>query len=819
MYRNYVKIALRNLVKHRGYTFINVFGLALGIACCLLILMLVRHEFSYDAFHENGDSIYRVIIEEKTPDGEIETHQLINPPVAPALDSAFAGVDKTLRLIGGSLHVQHGDDAFSEPAYMVDSTFFEIFSFPLLAGRPETALDEIQDVVITERTATKLFGVGEGDYGRVIGEQIAVKQGEDTFDFIVSGVAADPPAASSLQFSMLIPFENYRYQGSGRLYYGGNDWGGKNTQYVLLARDQNPAALEAALPPFTKAVLADRIEARRGADYIAEGDDAFRLVLQPLSDMHLNPKIGAAYEENTHNPTYSYVLMGIGALVLLIACINFITLSLGRSATRTREVGMRKVLGARRIQLMKQFWGEALLLTSVGLLVGLVLVRLVMPEFNALTGKELTILGSGGWISMLSLAVLVGLVAVAAGAYPAAVLSSLRPVDVFKGRASANRTGFSRALVVIQYCISVVLIFSTIMMHRQLDYLLNKDIGFQDDQLLVLHTPGLTTAQENQILNVVRTESASNPNILNVLRTGYAFTHSFDRTSWQDPSGRTIGGHMLGVDYDFVEVLEMEIVSGRDFDPRFPTDSTESVLVNEAFVREFDIRNPVGHKLAGFENFFGEIAPTIIGVVKDFNFRSLHEEVEPAVMNMHPDYYHGMSHMLLKIRPNNRQQTITFLEDVWMRALPEKPFHFSFLDEDIAAQYEAERRWSRIMTYSAVLAILIACMGLFGLATLSVSRRTKEIGIRKVLGSTVAGVAALVAKEFALLVGIATVIAWPLAYLGARAWLETFAYSTDVAWWIFAAAGVAALLVAMATVSYHCVRAATMNPVRSLRYE
>ncbi len=816
MFRNYVKIALRNLGKHKGYTFINVFGLALGIACCLLILMLVRHEFSYDAFHENGDRIYRVVIQETAPDGEVSMQQLIDPPVPPAMDSAFAGIEASTRLIGGSLHVQRGDESFSEVVYMVDSTFFGLFSFPLLAGRSTTALDEMQDMVITERTARKFFD--DTAYSNVIGEQVAIKQGANTFEFIVSGVTTDPPVNSSLQFDILIPFENYNYEGSGRLYLGGNAWGGRNTHYVLLAPAQDPDALEAALPSFTRVALADRIESRRGAEYIAEGDDAFRLILQPLSDLHLNPDIGAYYEENTHNPTYSYVLMGIGLLVLLIACINFITLSLGRSTSRAREVGMRKVLGARRIQLMKQFWGEALLLTTAGLLIGLVVVGLALPEFNLLTGKELTLLGSTGWAAVLGLAAIIGLVAVAAGAYPAAVLSGFQPVEVLKGDVTARKSRFSRSLVVLQYCISVGLIFSTIVMYRQLDYMLNKDIGFEDDQVLVLHTPGLNTSQENMVLNVVRNESAANPNILNVLRVGYSFTQSFDRYSWQDATGRTIGGHMLGIDYDFVEVMEMEMVAGRDFDSNFPIDSTESVLVNEAFVREYDIENPVGHRLNG-PGFFGDINPTIIGVVKDFNFRSLHEEVEPAVLNMHPDYYHGMSHILLKIRPADRAQTIAFLKDVWTRTFPDKPFHFSFMDGDIAAQYQAEQRWSRILTYSSLLAILIACMGLFGLATLSVTRRTKEIGIRKVLGSTVAGVAVLVAREFALLVGIAIVIGLPIAYLGMREWLEGFAYSTSVSWWIFVAAGCAALLIAMATISYHSIRAATMNPVKSLRYE
>jgi putative ABC transport system permease protein len=304
-----------------------------------------------------------------------------------------------------------------------------------------------------------------------------------------------------------------------------------------------------------------------------------------------------------------------------------------------------------------------------------------------------------------------------------------------------------------------------------------------------------------------------------VLKTGYAFTYSYDTRGWEDAQGRTIEAHMLGIDHDFLEVLEMELVEGRDFSREHPSDSTHSVLVNEAFVREFAIEDPVGYQLTGFGSFFGEVVPTVIGVVKDFNFRSLHEQVEPAVLNMHPDYYGGMGHILIKVRPNDVAGTIDNLKTIWTSAFPDKPFHYSFLDEHVEAQYEDERRWSRILTYSSSLAILIACMGLFGLATLSVSRRRKEIGIRKVLGASLSGIARLVAREFALLVGIAVLISWPIAYFGMKEWLEGFAFRIDVGWWVFAAAGGIALGVAMLTVSYQALRAAASDPVKSLRYE
>ena len=818
MLRNYLKIALRNLRKHAGYTFINVAGLALGVACCLLIMLLVRHEWSYDTHHEKGDRIFRILMQHEMPDGSHEHWLLTPPPLAQAIDSAFTGVERTTRLIGGQKLLRYGEASFPESVYMVDSTFFEIFSFPLLAGSARSVLADPQGMVITEAAALKYFGAGRSTLERAIGRNLTVLQGEDAIDFRVTGVLEDLPHTSSFRADVFISMQSYYLEG-GSIYLGGNRWGSKNTLYALLAPGQDAEALEVAMPPLTRVELGPLIEARREAGYLADAGEGIRLVLQPLRDIHLNPRIGNAYEAGAHNPTYSYVLAGIGLLVLLIACINFVTLSLARSTTRAREVGMRKVLGAHRIQLMKQFWGEALLLSLVALVFGLVLAGLVLPEFNALTGRELSLLSSGGWSSIMLLVVLIGTVALVSGAYPAVVLSGFRPASVLKGEHAVRKVRFSRGLVVAQYAISVGLIFCTIVMYRQLDYLLNKDIGFEDDQVVVVDAGGLSEREDDLAVEAFRSGTASYPNVSHVLRTGYAFTKSYDEYSWTAPDGRTIRAHMLGIDFDFLDVMKMRLVDGRDFSRAFPSDSASSVLVNQAFVRTYGIEQPLGYRLEGFGSFFGETAPTIIGVVHDFNFRSLHEEVEPAVLNMHPDYYMGMNHILVKIRPDAVRETLGLLQELWTSILPDKPFRYTFLDEDIAAQYQAERRWGRMLTYSSVLAILIASMGLFGLATLSAARRRKEIGIRKVLGATVSGIAALVTREFAVLVCVSAVVAWPIAFFGMREWMGSFAYRTSIPWWVFTAAALAALGIAVGTVSFHAWRAATADPARSLRYE
>ena len=818
MLRNYFKIAVRSLRKYAGYSFINVAGLALGIACCLLIMLLVQHEWSFENQHQEGDRIYRILMEHTHPDGSIEFQLLTPPPLAHAIDSAFVGVEKVTRLIGGHKLVQRGDETFSEPVYMVDSTFFEMFTFPFLAGNPRTALDTRQGMVISETSARKYFGVGRRALDEVIGRELIIKSGEEAVEFTITGVMEDAPEASSFQAEVYISMQNYYLEG-GSLYLGGNNWGSKNTLYALLSPGQSPEALEAALRPLTNVQLGSLINDRRAAGYLAETENALRLILQPLKDIHLNPEIGNAYEEEAHNPTYSYVLAGIGLLVLLIACINFVTLSVGRSTSRAREVGMRKVLGAHRLQLMKQFWGEALLLTVIGLTFGLMLAGLVLPQFNALIGKNLSLFSSGSWSSAMLLVLLIALVAIASGAYPAAVLSGFKPASVLKGDLTVRRSRFTRALVVAQYSISVGLIFCTIVMYRQLDYLLNKDLGFEDGQVLVLQTGSLSSREESVALEALRSGTAENRNVLHVLGTGYAFTQSYDTRSWADAQGRTVQAHMLGIDFDFLDVMGMELAAGRDFSRDVPSDSTRSVLVNETFVKTYDIKDPIGYELTGFDGFFGEIDPTIIGVVKDFHFRSLHEKVEPAVLNIHPDYYMGMNNALVKIRPDDVSRTIAQLEGIWNSNFPDKPFQYTFMDDDLEAQYQTERRWGQILSYSSILAVLIACMGLFGLATLSATRRRKEIGIRKVLGATVTGIAGLVTREFATLVVVAAVVAWPVAYLGMRIWLEDFPYRTTIPWWIFAAAGLSALAIAVGTVSYHAYRAAATDPARSLRYE
>jgi putative ABC transport system permease protein len=814
MLKNYLVVALRNLRRQKGYAFINVVGLAVGLACCLLILLLVRHEWSYDDFHANADRLHRVVIQETAPDGAVEYHDKIQPSVADELQATFPAVERVTQFVGGTVLLRRGTDPLEANAYLADSTLFEIFSFPFLAGDPATALDEPDGVVLTAETAARYFG--DTAPSEVMGQAVTIESSGERFDAVVTGVTEDVPSNSSLFFDLVLPFRLYQ---NGTLYLGGNDWGGRTSLYVLLPPNTDAAAFEASLPPFTATALGERAEARREAGYVAADEDAFRLVLQPLPAVHLQPELGVSYERPPYNPTYGVILGGIALLVLLIACINFVTLSLGRSTRRAKEVGMRKAIGAGRAQVAGQFWGESLLLTAVAFTLGLGLARLALPFFNTLTEQELSFGVLGTWemlLAVLGLLVLVGLVA---GGYPALVLSRFQPATVLKGQhAGPQRSLLARALVVVQYTIAVAMIVGTLGMARQLDFLLTKDLGFEGDQVVVVHTGAVGTDASVQALDVFRTEALPHPSVQNIVRTGYAFTYSGDTNGWQGPDGTNYEAHMIGADYDFVEVLGMEVVAGRDFDPRFPADSTQSVLVNEAFVRTYRLADPVGTRLDGFDSFFEE-APTIVGVVEDFNFRSLHEAVPPAVINMSPDYYGGMRAMLVKIGAADVPGALAQLEQTWTGLFPETPFEYTFLDEDMDRLYATERRWSRIVLVAAGFAVGIACLGLFGLATLSAARRTKELGVRKVLGASVPRLVGLVVREFVVLVGLAVVVAWPLAWFGMRRWLDGFAYRTDLGLDLFLGAGLATLVIAVLTVGYHALRAASTDPVKALRYE
>jgi putative ABC transport system permease protein len=815
MIRNYIRIGIRNLGRHKVHAFINIAGLSLGMACCLLLFLLIRHEWSYDRFHEQADNLYRTTIPYEAPDGSQSYQNMMFPEFTPQLAAEFPTIAKATRLVQGTQDIAVGNESYRTRLLEVDAPFFEIFSFPVLAGDPGSALADPGSIVITEDVAETWFGARADSYSDVIGKSVSITRNEVVYDFTISAVAERPPSNSSIDFEAAISFENY-----DNLRLGGNNWGGRTSTYVLLADGTTAGDLEAALVPFVNVQFADYQQELRDNAFLADGEDAFRMKLQPIVEMHRQPDVWTPYETNPQDPIYSLILAGIGLLILIIACINFTTLTIGRSNTRQREVGMRKVLGARRGQLLGQFWGEAMMLTVVSLVLAVALAWLALPLFNSVTNANLSMAMVPPLelvIALLAFIVIVGLVA---GGYPAMVLSQFQPVAVLKGQALAGgKQGLTRGLVVLQYTISIGLMIGTLIMASQLSHIANKDLGYDKDLVMVVNAGQVSRLEADGVIERLKSRLQSDNRITAVARSGQTFNRGSDRNTWTDENGITRQAYNFGVGFDYIDLMEMQIAEGRNFSRDFPSDSTRSILVNEALVREFGIEDPVGKTMTNWLDFVYEESPIIIGVVSDFNYLSLRQEVEPAVINMHPDYYNYFQALLVKIQPGDVDGAIAGVEEAWTQLLPGRPFTYTFLDEDLAQSYQDDQRWTAIVRYSSILAIIIACLGMFGLATISVSRRTKEIGVRKVLGASVPGVLRLLTSEFAWLIGIASIFAFPLAYYGMNEWLSGFASRVEISAGVFILSAVMALTVAMVTISYHALKAATSDPVRALRYE
>ena len=809
MITSYLKVALRNLVRHKLYTLINVSGLAIGIAFSILVILFVQQEFSYDSFHKNKDRIFRVLTISKKPNGEVEVDAFQPMPLIPALKAEYPDIGHGVRFSSGSSIVKYGDKVFSETVMFTDPDVFSMFSFHFVSGNPVTALANPDGIVLNETMARKYFGGEEA-----LGKRLAVNVRGTMHDLSVTGVIQDLPDNSSLQFEFIAPITIHSMYDRGK-----ERWTSANSSaFVQLADNVTQASLQERLSPFVQKYFGKSIESNRKLDQLSKDADAYRLVLQPLAKVHLDTKPRWSPEERS-DPTYSYILAGIGLFVLLIACINFTTLAIGRSAGRAREVGVRKVLGAFRIQLMRQFWGEAVLLCFIALLLGIVLAEIALPGFNTLTHKHLHFsLATDGWlvIALAGLLVFVGLVA---GSYPAAFLSRFEPVEVLKGKFRiGTRTSLTKALIVLQFSLSTILVVGSIVMADQLRYILSKDLGYNAEQVVVLQLySGPPPSASDVLVDRLRVKLSSNTDIVSVSGTNGAFTHGYDVNGFRH-NGVDRDAYMYRVDEHFLETLRIPLKEGRNFNPRAEGEKKGAVIVNDALVKEFGWKEPaVGTRLEGWDEKEVPGGPIVIGVTKDFNFSSLKEKVRPAVLFLDPDW--PMDQALVRISPSNMTAALDQIRAAWTEIAPDRPFGATFLDEDVQKQYEREQRWMTILRASSSIAIALACLGLFGLATLTVANRTKEIGIRKVLGASVPAIATLLSKEFALLVLVSNVVAWPIAYYAAKEWLSSFAYRIDLGPFVFLLAGGVALAIALATVSLQAMKAALANPVEALRYE
>jgi len=809
MFSHYLKIALRNIRKYKTYSFINVFGLALGVSCCVLVFLFVQHEMSYDRFHENGGNIYRVNLRTKTPDGGLKLKAGQPTPLALALKSSFPEILNATRLSAGSVMIRSGEESIKEQALYADADFFKMFSFPLLHGEAATALANKNAIVLGEALAQKYF-----DDETPLGKTLTLNFGDRMQDFIVSAVAQEIPSNSSVAFDLVLPYENSpNYAAFENLW---TSWG--TVTFIQTVADVQPAALQSKFKDFVKTRYAPMIQTWEILGWLAKEKEALQLELQPLAALHLDARVeSGAVPMPTSSPTYSYILAGIGLIVLLIACINFMTLAIGRAASRTREVGMRKTLGALRSQLMKQFWGEAMLFSFFALLLGIALAEAFLPVFNSLANKSLSINYTGDWrIYAVFITLMIG-IGLLAGGYPAIFLSRFQPMATLKNKIFlGGKNRLSQMLIVAQFALSVLLVVCATLMSNQLDLLKTHQPGFNEEQVVVIPTSARDVEGE-KLLQLFREKLAGQSRVLGVTGNSDGF--------YKDPAWMSFGGNdgatwqvnVMRVDADFIKTFGMEILQGRDFLRAMTADVNKSVIVNETLAKELGWQEPVGHIFNGFAT--EELKkPEVIGVVKDFNYASLHERVKPLVLLLDPSYA-AIRYIYVKLAPEDFSEALALLQKNWRAIAPNKPFDYYFLDADFDQRYRAEERWAQIVAYAMLFAIAIACIGLFGLSALTVAKRTKEIGIRKVLGASIFSVVRLLTNEFVLLIVCANLLAWPAAYFAMKQWLQDFAYRLEINLWPFVLSGIFALAVALLTVSFQAIKAALENPVEALRYE
>jgi putative ABC transport system permease protein len=805
MLKNYIKTALRNIRRNKLYSVLNIAGLAIGVTCCLLILLYVQDELSYDRFHDKADRIFRVntIIDLKDRHMNFASTAHVQGPM---FKDEFPEIENYVRFnyYGSRRVIQYEDRSFTEEKFIwVDNSIFEVFSFKLLKGNPEDALVEPNTVVITEEMAEKYFGKEDP-----IGKNLRIHN--ETL-YMVTGVMENVPMNSHFRPDFFASFSTLELEPTGNPaedLMSNIDY----LTFVLLREGTDYKQLEGKFEGFVERHLGPLLEA-------FEGKASYEL--DPLPRIYLHSERQGELER-TGDIAYIYLFSGIGLFILLLACLNFMNLSTARSANRAKEVGLRKVVGAQRRQLIRQFIGESMILTIIAFFIALLFVAISMPVFNSISGKVLTmeyfikLQFVGGFIGLFILVSLIG------GSYPAFFLSAFRPVEVLQGRLKrgAKSSVLRVTLVSLQFTVSIVLIIGTLLVDKQLNFVRNRKLGYDKDHVIALRIRNEETQKKYE---AIKNELLRHSNILSVTassslplgRNSFSAHHAIGK-----PESELTMLFSQIVDEDFIDTYNIEIVKGRNFSKDFPTDSQEAVIINEAAVRKLGWHdNPLGQQIEVFMSLEKRKKFKVVGVVKDYHFESLHKKIEPLILynsNPHGGNYYRIS---MRTTPERIQETVAFIKSKWNEFDSQYPIEYVFLDEQYDELYRTEERLGQLFGYFTTLAIIIGCLGLFGLSAFSAEQRTKEIGIRKVLGATIPGVIVLLVKEFTKWVLLAIVIAWPLGYFMMNKWLQNFAYRTNLEFGTFLLAAVLALIISIITVIYQASKAALANPIDSLRYE
>ncbi|MBN1270693.1 MAG: ABC transporter permease [Candidatus Aminicenantes bacterium] len=805
MFKNYFKITIRNLFRNKLFTFINICGLAIGLASCLMIYLWVQDELSYDRFHQNAERIYRV--ERKVDFRDIHGQAPITSGAyGPALVRDYAEVENFARLDRNELSIKnHRNTYHRQNLLFTDNSLFEVFDFRLEEGDTKTVLTEPRSVVLTREMAVKYFGTDD-----VLGRSLTVDWNEQMTDFKVTGILEEVPQNSHVQFDMAASISTY----SDEIMSG---WFNNFIHtYVLLKEGASAVGLEKKLPDFLTKYLAKGFAAILGPD--ADVNDVFQLKMNPLLDIHLHPAEQFEIEPQGSQTSVTIFSM-IALLILVIACINFMNLSTARANKRAKEVGIRKTIGAYKHQLWRQFLSESVILSFFALVLAVLLIKIFLPFFNTIAGKNLS---AGILFSPKNVLILVGitlLTGLCAGLYPAFYITAFEPSKVLKGSAlsGTKKSGFRTSMAVLQFVISITLIIGTLIIFKQMKYIQNKSLGFDKENIVLIPTESQAVRQN---LNVFRNSLTDDTRVLSVAGSSNVPGSALysDTVFKREGSDDIYNLIYMTTDYDFVVTYKFKVIHGRSFSKEYGSDIQGAYLINEAAAREMDYKpeEAVGKKIyrATSPEDFSE--GTIVGVVDNFHFKSLHRIIEPLTLVLDPDRVGFIS---VRIRPGDVRGTLDFIRQKWMETFPDENFEYRFLDDRINLLYANESNMRTIVLVFAALSILVACLGLFGLAAFAAQQRTKEMGVRKVLGASELHVFVLLCKEFTKWVIAANIIAWPLAYYMMTKWLQNFAYRMTVGIWPFVLSAVAAFFIAFFTVSYQSVKAALAEPVDSLRYE
>ncbi|MBA4850864.1 ABC transporter permease [Emticicia sp. BO119] len=807
MIRNYLKIAFRNLRKQKGFTFINIAGLAIGITCFLLIGLYVKDELSYDRFNKNADRIYRVTRVFKSNDGTVSLHLgHVAPAFMQYFQSDFSEAEQITRLFGQQSVVnrpENPEKKYQESSmYFAEANIFKVFSFNMLSGNPDKALVEPFTVVLSKPMAEKYFG-SEDPIGKLL-------KADSKYELRVTGVFEPLPTQSHFHADFLLSMNTLN---DDKIYGKDNmnrDWGGNNfATYFLMPKGYDMSRIESRMKTFLDTHL-PVYDGRKGSQYS-------NLIFQKLTDIHLYSHLDSEHEANG-NIKYVYTFSAIAFFILLIACINYMNLATARSAGRAKEVGLRKVVGAIRAQLIGQFLSESLLLTLFSLAIALVATVLLIPALNDFTNKSLTFTNLFDYKIILLIIGVIFFTGILAGSYPAFFLTAFQPVEVLKGKIkNAMKNGRLRqVLVVMQFSIAYILIISTAIIYKQLSFMLTQDVGYKKDQVIVMRVGNDSSVDfESFKQELKRQTGVKNVSHSSRTPTGRLLDSQGAKVAKGDsmaPTSTVIKA--LSIDHDYLSTYELKLVAGRDFSRDFKSDDSTAYILNEAAVKSIGWKSNADAIDEAFE--YGGKKGKVVGVVKDFHFESLHQKIVPMVMFFNKGWRSWLS---INMAAGDFQKTIANIEKTFKVYMPDTPFSYQFLDERFNKQYEAEQKQRSLFMIFAGISIFISCLGLFALAAFMAEQRRKEIGVRKVLGASVGSITTLLSKDFIKLVVISILIASPIAWYAMSGWLTDFAYRIDIEWWIFPAAGLVAILIAVATVSYQAISAALVNPVKSLKSE